>query len=310
MRRSFVIAGLTLSLLSFPALPQQPAKTARIEGVVVQKETEQPIANAQVTLKQVSGLVGSAAGTTATVSTGSDGVFVFKDLKPAAYRVAAIVDSLNRVANGQQIPNDLGRLLFVEEGRTVTGAIIRIAAAGAITGRILDENGQPATGVQVQLMRATYQYPLGKVFQGAGFANVDDRGIYRLFAVPPGRYYLMAGTPPSALNLIAARQGGLAARATRYSVKYYPDVSDLDQALSFEVMSGSESSINLLLRRLPQTFHIRGHAVNPGGGPFPQGMRVQLGFRQLGGFTSTNSTDFSFNPSTGAFDLANVPPGD
>src|SRR6185503_9839700 len=110
MRRALIITVLALSLLSFPALPQEGPRTGSIEGVVLRADTEQPIANAQVTLTEVPGVAESPAGTIAPVVTGADGKFVFKNLKSATYRVAATTDSFVRIMNGQRVPSDLGRL--------------------------------------------------------------------------------------------------------------------------------------------------------------------------------------------------------
>ncbi len=314
MRRALTFAVVALSLFSFPALPQQAPTTGSIEGIVVRADTDQPIANAQVTLTQIAevptpGAAAAANGAAAAivpVITGADGKFSFKDLKSAAYRAAATTDSFVRMTNGQRVPNDLGRLLFVDAGQSVTGVTIRITPAGAITGRILDENGQPATGAQVQLIRAGYNVR-GKIYQGAGFADVDDRGVYRIFAVPPGRYYLMAGTQPGAASLIAR---GLGANSTWYSVRYYPNVSTLYEADTIEVKAGDESSVDMRLKREAQTFHVRGRAINPNGAPFPQNTRVGLGSNQLSSFVTSNKPEDRFDPATGTFDISSVTPGE
>jgi len=303
MRRALPLAALALSLFSFSVLSQQAPISGSIEGIVVRADTNEPISNAQVTLTPVAEPLPRVA--IAPVITGADGKFFFKDLKPATYRVATITDSFNRLANGQRIPSDLGRLLFVEVGQSITDAKIRIAPAGAITGHILDENGQPATGATVQLIKTAYSLR-GKIYQGAGAASVDDRGVFRIFAVPPGDYYLMAGTPPGALNLIGPR-----ANLPRFSVMYYPADSSLDDARTIEIKAGEESLFDMRLKRETKTFHVRGRVITPGGAPFPQNTGVGLGFRQLGSFATINRPDsFSFDPATGTFDLANIPPGE
>jgi hypothetical protein len=309
MHRAFTLTVLALWLYSIPASPQQPP-LGSIEGIVVRADTEQPIANAEVTLTRIAeSQAGTAAAATgvadaiAPVITGVAGKFAFSDLKPATYRVAATTDSYNRVANGQRFPNDLGRLLFIAAGQSVTNAKIRIRSAGAITGHILDENGQPATGVTVQLMRAVYNVR-GKVYQGAGATSVDDRGVYRMFAVPPGRYYLMAGTPAGSTNLSGPR-----ANLPRFSTMYYLSVSSLDEATTIEVKPGGEASIDFLLKRETQRFHVRGRVINTSDAPFPQNIGVGLGFRQLGSFVTMNKPN-SFDPATGTFDIPDVPPGE
>lgn len=74
--------------------------------------------------------------------------------------------------------------------------------------------------------------------------------------------------------------------------------------------AGGESSIDMRLRGQTQTFHVRGRAINPNGGPIPEGTTVGLGNNLLSGFSTSRSPEDSFDPATGMFDIANVPPGD
>src|SRR5437867_7282244 len=57
--------------------------------------------------------------------------------------------------------------------------LVQASATGTVSGRITDEQGQPAVDVPVQLVRVAFN-PQGKMFQAAGSTNVDDRGDYRL----------------------------------------------------------------------------------------------------------------------------------
>ena len=72
---------------------------------------------------------------------------------------------------------------------------------GVITGRITDEFGEPVTGVLVRIER--YQYgPAGRRLAGFAFGMVaarytrtarpDQSGVFRVRALPPGRYRAVA----------------------------------------------------------------------------------------------------------------------
>jgi len=319
---------LNFSVLTFPflflsALPQQGPSTGSIEGFVVHADTGDPIANAQVTLNQISDLAVpppgtvvqivetplagapaapiGAAGAILSVTTGADGRFMFKDLKPATYRVFAIASGFTRQEYGQRVFFGAGRQLFVVAGKSITDATIRMMATGTIRGRILDQNGQPATGVPVQLVRALYTLQ-GKTYQTAATASADDRGDYRIYGVTPGRYYLTAGTQMGPL-------AGLRGNASRFSPLYYPNASNIEQAALIEVKSGNESSFDMNLKRETQTFHVRGRLIDPTGAPFAPNITARLGYRTFSSAGNINSPG-SFNPTTGTFDLPSVPPGD
>jgi hypothetical protein len=115
----------------------------------------------------------------------------------------------------------------------------------------------------------------------------------------------MAGTQLTVINL-AMR--GNPATGSRYSLRYYPNASELDQAETIEVKAGNESSFDMRLDRLTQTFHARGRVINPTGAPFPQNTIAGIGFRTFSSAGSANSPG-SFDPATGTFDIPNVPPG-
>jgi hypothetical protein len=58
---------------------------------------------------------------------------------------------------------------------------------GAITGRVLDENGVATAGIPVLAYRA--RLPL----RSAGSATTDDRGVFRIHGLDPGRYWVRSG---------------------------------------------------------------------------------------------------------------------
>jgi len=302
MRRSFAIAVLALSFCSFYSLTQEALTTGSIEGIVVRADTDQPIASAQVTLTPV------GAAEIATVSTGADGKFNFRNLLPATYRVAVTANGFVRQEYGQRGLGGSGWLLFVQSGQSITDANIRITPAGTISGRILDQDGKPATAVPVQLLKRLFNTQ-GRAFQPAGTASTDDRGNYRIFNVTPGRYYLVAGTQPAVTNLTPQRILSLPTGSARYSVKYHPNVSSVDEATTIEVKSGADSTVDMRLERVTQTFNVRGRVINTTGAPFPSNLTAMLGYSTFSGAGNANRPD-SFDPVTGMFNVSNVPPGE
>ena len=64
---------------------------------------------------------------------------------------------------------------------------------GAITGRIFDR-GQPARGVLVRAMRASF-FDGRRSLAMADYARSDDLGEYRLFGLAPGSYYVISQMP-------------------------------------------------------------------------------------------------------------------
>jgi hypothetical protein len=345
MRCAITIALLALLSMSVQASPQAPAAAAAngaIEGIVVRADTGAPVPGAQVSLTfaplatpgalpVAGGVLGgvivgagvvrvaeapapvqplaqavNARPTFQPVVTGADGKFVFKDVAAGGYRVAATADGFVRQEVGQRAVNGQGRPVFVTAGQTLKDATIRLIATGTVSGRVFDENGQPATGAPVQLLRSIYNVQ-GRNLQSVATGVADDRGEYRAFGVPPGRYYLLAGTPPG--GPAARGLGGAAGGAARFGMLYYPAAETVDQALIVDVKPGEQTSIDMRLRRQLQTYRVRGRVVDASGTGLPANLNISLAYRFLTGSGSRGAAR-AFDPATGTFELQNVEPGE
>jgi hypothetical protein len=238
------------------------------------------------------------------VNTGPDGKFVFKDLAAGGYRLAATADGFVRQEFAQRTVNSQGRPVFVTAGQTFKDATIRLIATGIVSGRVFDENGQPATGAQVQLIRSAYT-PQGRNYQPIATGAADDRGDYRIYGVPPGKYLLAAGTPPGPARL---RGAGGAVTTARFSMVYYPNVEEMDQSSTVEVKSGAETTVDMRVRRQTQTYRVRGRVVD-GTGAGLRNLNLTLAYRFLTGGGTIGSGN-AYNAATSTFELQNVAPGD
>ncbi len=98
-------------------------------------------------------------------------------------------------------------------------AIIHLVRGGVITGRVIDEFGEPVVGVRVLANRV--RNPEGKADTGAAAMNemnssrmTDDRGVYRIFGLEPGAYVI-------GINGASAMFGGFGG-ARREPPTYHP----------------------------------------------------------------------------------------
>jgi hypothetical protein len=338
MRRVTVILVLALSLYSAGVLSQQPGATGAIEGTVVRADTGEPMAGAQVTLRTAPPLLeGSARAADLaaravpcaapapappgvvvapadraprSVTAGPGGTFAFRNLTAGAYCILGTADGFVRQEFGQRAPHGAGRPIFLDDGEILRGVIVRPSPAGVVTGRVLDENGRPATGVLVRLLRPVHG-SRGRTLHSAGRGVADDRGDYRIYGVIPGRYYLSAGTPPGPEASATSSPARGTAAAARFSTVYYPASAAPDQASPIEVASGKDARFDMRVRRQTLTYRVRGHVVNATGTPLPADTSVTLVYTTLGESLSWPlSGGRILDPVTGAFELQGVPPGD
>ena len=199
--------------LSAPAGAQQPAGppglspipekpgTAFILGRVVDAGSGRPIGGAIVSL------IGTPTG--ATLQVGPDtfietpagasgpsqrqivadgeGRFVFRSLVQGNYSMSARAPGYVFGSFGQRRPNGPSRQIALEDDQKMMDATVRLWKFASITGRIVDEAGEPAVGLNVNLVRVTTVAGRRRL-AGAGTGTTDDRGMYRISSVTPGTY--------------------------------------------------------------------------------------------------------------------------
>lgn len=249
-------------LLNCALLAQQPGT---VSGKVVNSVTGQPVKKAVVTLRTTTGQN--------TYVTGSDqsGKFYFDNIQPAHYLATAQADGYSATTGS------LARIVAVSAQQQVEDVEVRIPPFASISGKVLDEDGQPLAQVTVSAMRAVYT-TAGKRIQTVGSVQTDDRGVYRIFDLQPGRYQLMAVSRERVMRPEQGPQVHSTVPEEVYEPVYYPGVADLSQAPLQELKPGIEwSGADFKLRRLP-SYHLRGRVTGappPGRGGRGNSVRAE-----------------------------------
>ena len=218
-----MIRGLLLLALA--------AHAQTVQGVAVNSATHKPVAGALVQL--ISAAPEEEAAAELEIYRGhSDeaGRFRFDGVAPGHYR--AIAD-----APGYTRANLAGRVarVPVARGASVPEVTIAMTPAAVISGRVVDQDGDPIAYASVEALQ--YGYQSGKKsLQQNGNARSDDRGEYRIFGLMPGRYYVRA----------QMRAGA----AATYAPTFFPGQRDVAQASLLEAPAGGElHSIDIMLHQ-------------------------------------------------------------
>ena len=223
-------------------LPFRQAQPLTLTGHVVDAKASQPVAGATIRV--------SGAGSL-TVTSDSAGRFVLPGLADGAYTVRASKAGYLGGEYGQLTPLGPGMRVVVQQGRA--GAVaLRVWKYGVITGRVIDDAGEPVIGAEVGDYPITYEGGYRAARRGRT-AKTDDRGVYRLTSTTPGSHIV----------------GAILASADEWHpVTYHPSAPSLGSARSLEIQSGDElSAIDIILPRYP-TFALRGRVINiPTGRP-------------------------------------------
>jgi hypothetical protein len=233
----------------------QPVKpgTATLRGRVVAADTGQPLRKAQVRI------FAAELRENRMATTDGDGKYEFKELPAGRYNVSASKGSYVALQYGQQRPFEAGKPVEILDRQTVEKVDFALPRGGVITGRILDEFGEPLPDAQVMAQR--YQNIGGRRRLGlAGRpASTNDIGEFRLFAIPPGQYYLSATLRNMGMGDTDDRSG--------YAPTYFPGTSNLAEAQKVTIGLGQVvSDMNMALMPA-RTARITGTAHDSQGRP-------------------------------------------
>ena len=155
------------------------AQAGSIHGVVLEQASGRPLARAVVRLDSVP----QSGGKQLTTRAGRSGQFVLPVIAPGVYLLVALSEGYFPAAYGQRLPIGRGTPIQVTVESDLF-AELRLRHKGALTGRVLDENGVGRAGVSVVAYRA--RLPL----LSAGSALSDDRGVFRIHGLDPGKYWI------------------------------------------------------------------------------------------------------------------------
>lgn len=249
-----------------PAASQTKPRTAAISGTVTRADTHLPLKNAQVAvIGRPEGAPDSAddAGTQAyqsSANTDEKGHFEFADLAPGIYYVRATHTGM--VLKGVEQLN--GILVNLQAGEPQNLTLIMLPG-GAITGRVLNEEGEPMQNVSVAAMRYVYTVA-GRHLTETKKATSDDKGEYRLFGLKPGSYLLIADTSRpnfesgdmTGIAIGTSHPAGTAKKEQKvYAPTYYQNESSPDQASPIVLKPGDETRADFTLVRV-SAHHITG----------------------------------------------------
>jgi Carboxypeptidase regulatory-like domain len=324
--KSWLFLGLILTLT---ALGQQPETTQAgtteakkpgiLQGRVVNAKTGEAIRRVNLTLRPIGAMGvpsptivlaapgGMPSASPYAASTDAEGKFRIENVEPGNYMMMAERQGFVRTQYGARRNSMMGTTIKVAPAQETNNLDIKMAPQAVITGRVLDDEGEPLANVQIQALQRRF---FGGKQQMApmGGGQTLDTGEYRVANLAPGRYWISA--------IYRARMmmfGEGPARNTagqpeeEYVPTYYPDTTDRANARPIDVSAGQEvPGIDIRLQKA-RVFRIRGKVV--AGGQPPRNMRLVLMPRERSGMMGFMGGPGAMVKEDGSFEMGHVQPG-
>lgn len=296
------LRGQTFTVQAPPPLPNQPVKSpATLRGHVLRADGR-PLPRALVRLTMFPAELqafGNSAGPPRSATTDEDGVYEFAQLPAGSYRVAASKTGFVTLDFGQRRPLEPGVSIALAAGEVRERIDITLPRHSAVTGRVVDEVGEPVQGANPRVFQVRFA---GGRRQLAGVPGTtalptNELGRYRIYGLQPGRYIISADTT-----------AGLAVdEPTAYATTYFPGTPNPAEAQSVTVDISAEVA-NIDFALVPaRTARVSGTRVTPSGEPFQGAIQMRQTRR------SSPVAGDSFGARTwpdGRFEFPNLAPGE
>ena len=284
---------------------KEKEETCRISGMVVKLADGTPLKGATVFLRNDEDREHNIA-----TKTTADGRFALKNVPPARYKLGVSRNGYVSAEYGQQKPSDPGAMLTLSAGQVRNELMFRLIPSAVIAGRVFNEDGEPEPNVSVTASRQTYHEGKRTVSSFAE-AQTDDLGAYRLYGLPPGRYFVSA--IPQRWGQIAGDKEfsdntSAAGSEQGYTKTYYPGTPDPVRAAAISVKEGEEIPGTDIALKEVAVRRVRGKVVNQAASKTSRDMHVQL-------IPRTNGQDWGMGGDArvkkedGSFEITNVVPG-
>jgi Carboxypeptidase regulatory-like domain len=254
--------------------------------------------------------------------TDAQGRFEFRELPASRFTLQATKSGYVSVQFGQTRPFESGKPLELADKQALDNADISMPRGSVISGRIVDEFGDPLPDVAVTAMRQSWLNGRRRLTPSpARIAQTNDLGQYRIYGLPPGEYFVTAtlrGGPLAEMAMMetelmmvsAASVSGPSASAPRsgYAPTYYPGTPNVGDAQRIALAPGQESSSADFALVAVRLARVSGIVIASDGKPL-EGAAVSImpAARDFAGAMGASSAR---TLKDGSFTLNNVAPGD
>lgn len=195
-------------------------------------------------------------GVVARARTDAEGRFRLTNVPAGRFRIVPLAPSLYALDSTAE--HETGKLITMIEGETVDDVELALARGGVITGRVTDADGRPVIEEIVHLS-AIDERDNNRLWRNSydwRTRRTDDRGVYRIYGLPAGRFRVSVGRARDS-GQIGFSPAGVFART------FAPGVAEESEASIITIEPGTEATnVNIIVGRREQTFTASGRIVD------------------------------------------------
>jgi len=294
MLPALLLGVLLASQEAQPSPPPPTRGTAILRGQITDADTGVPIPRAVITARL---FTRDSAQIAIQNVADVEGRFELLNLAAGGYQVSATAGE-HRASHVREPfpaahPSGAIESVMLSDGEVRSNINIALRRSLAISGRVVDEFGDPLVGITMRVSAA-----LGRPYASQRSRTTDDRGMFRVFGLASGRYVVCAQIyqhHPSRNTTIAI--------ADRFVSTCYPSALDETEGQVVTVSGSDVEGIEIRMRRR-RLLSISGIALDSTGVVAQSAAITFHRFERTGGSSGTT------NSSDGQFRFTGLVPGD
>jgi hypothetical protein len=234
-------------------------------------------------------------------TTDQQGNYRITELRAGTYQITPVAPAY--VSRDSNIMGQRGKSVILADGEQVDNVDFSLERGGVITGKVSLADGKPVVEERVIISPVDQNDRRTPPTQFGQGSQTDDRGIYRVFGLPAGRYKVSVGQGQDTYF------GGGRPGRPNYERVFFPDVTNPDEAKIIELGEGSEATnIDITISQSIAGFAVSGIAVDgETNQPLP-GLRFGVR-RMVSDYNSTYVGPTGVASRGGEFRFENLTPG-
>lgn len=281
-----------------------PSEPYRIAGVVMNAKTGTPLARARVTIAEV-----KHRQTMQSLVTGDDGRFEFH--VPAG-KYSLDGEKRGFIAASYNQHEQFSTAIVTGSEFDTESLALRLAPNAVLTGKVLDEYGDPVRSAQINVYRENHVQGVSQILRYRA-ASTDDQGRYEVTPLEEGTYFVSAkATPWYAIHPSTGSDNATSSAPGQvdpsldvvYPITYYGDATEAEDSAPIPVRGGDHLEADIHLNPVP-SLHVIVHTPDDGS----QGVNLpMLQKPAFDGFEQVETSNIQML-SPGVFELSGVAAG-